>query len=197
MLRARSHPYRQSIRVLPRPRLVFSSEPRQRGPILKAVHARGVAYEVVRRVFEEDAYADRAFRSQAEGLDERDRAFAHAARLRDGAARPCARLRDRDARAPACAKARPARAHGAPARRVPARLPGVGPAHAAANESVELVRAAGLERAVAFTNAVMRRLAEGRQLARARCPRASAEALVPDWVASVWRATPAQDWRWR
>ena len=76
MLRARSHPYRQSIRVLPRPRLVFSSEPRQRGPILKAVHARGVAYEVVRRVFEEDAYADRAFRSQAEGLDERDRAFA-------------------------------------------------------------------------------------------------------------------------
>ena len=38
--------------------------------------ARGVAHEVVRRVFEEDAYADRAFRSLADGLDERDRAFA-------------------------------------------------------------------------------------------------------------------------
>jgi 16S rRNA (cytosine967-C5)-methyltransferase len=38
--------------------------------------AREVAYEVVRRVFEEDAYADRAFRSVAEELDSRDRAFA-------------------------------------------------------------------------------------------------------------------------
>jgi len=35
------------------------------------------------------------------------------------------------------------------------------PAHAAVGESVELVRAAGLERYVAFTNAIMRRLAEG------------------------------------
>src|ERR671937_2438507 len=33
--------------------------------------------------------------------------------------------------------------------------------HAAANESVELVRRARLERAVPFTNAVMRRLAAG------------------------------------
>ena len=33
--------------------------------------------------------------------------------------------------------------------------------HAAANESVELVRRARLERAVPFTNAVMRRLTEG------------------------------------
>ena len=38
--------------------------------------ARQAAYEVVRRVFEEDAYADRVFRAAAEGLDERDRAFA-------------------------------------------------------------------------------------------------------------------------
>ena len=35
------------------------------------------------------------------------------------------------------------------------------PRYAAVNESVELVRAAGLERAVAFTNAVLRRLADG------------------------------------
>ena len=38
--------------------------------------ARRAAYEVLLRVFEQDAYADRAFRSAAEGLDERERAFA-------------------------------------------------------------------------------------------------------------------------
>ena len=48
------------------------------------------------------------------------------------------------------------------------------PPHAAANESVELVRAAGLERAVAFTNAVMRRLGEGIGELLARLPRVDA-----------------------
>ena len=38
--------------------------------------ARRAAYEVLLRVFEQDAYADRAFRSAAEDLDERERAFA-------------------------------------------------------------------------------------------------------------------------
>ena len=38
--------------------------------------ARKAAYEVLLRVFEQDAYADRAFRSAAEGLDDRERAFA-------------------------------------------------------------------------------------------------------------------------
>ena len=38
--------------------------------------ARRAAYEVLLRVFEQDAYADRAFRSAAEGLDDRERAFA-------------------------------------------------------------------------------------------------------------------------
>ena len=40
--------------------------------------ARDVAFQVVRRVFEDEAYADRAFRAAAEAarLDERDRAFA-------------------------------------------------------------------------------------------------------------------------
>ena len=38
--------------------------------------ARRAAYEVVRRVFEEDAYADRALASAVRGLDERDRALA-------------------------------------------------------------------------------------------------------------------------
>ena len=38
--------------------------------------ARRAAYKVVLRVFEEDAYADRAFVRAASGLDHRDRALA-------------------------------------------------------------------------------------------------------------------------
>ena len=38
--------------------------------------ARRAAFEVVRRVFEDDAYADRAFAAAVEGLDDRDRALA-------------------------------------------------------------------------------------------------------------------------
>ncbi|HUJ91541.1 MAG TPA: transcription antitermination factor NusB, partial [Gaiellaceae bacterium] len=39
--------------------------------------ARRAAYEVLLRVFEHDAYADRVFRTAAAELDERERAFAH------------------------------------------------------------------------------------------------------------------------
>src|SRR5215471_11327653 len=38
--------------------------------------ARRAAYEVLLRVFEHDAYADRAFRTASESLDDRERAFA-------------------------------------------------------------------------------------------------------------------------
>ncbi len=38
--------------------------------------ARRAAFEVVRRVFEEEAYADRALAAAVEGLDDRDRALA-------------------------------------------------------------------------------------------------------------------------
>ena len=40
--------------------------------------ARECAYAVVRRVFEQDAYADRALAAEAAGLDTRERAFAMA-----------------------------------------------------------------------------------------------------------------------
>jgi len=65
------------------------------------------------------------------------------------------------------------------------------PAHAAANESVELVRAAGLERAVAFTNAVMRRLGEGigpllEALPEGLPHEAALKHSYPDWVAETW-----------
>ena len=65
--------------------------------------------------------------------------------------------------------------------------------HAAANESVELVRAARLERAVPFTNAVMRRLAEGmRQLARRRFPKARSSTRIPTGSTRCGAATSAR-----
>jgi 16S rRNA (cytosine967-C5)-methyltransferase len=65
------------------------------------------------------------------------------------------------------------------------------PRYAAVNESVELVRAAGLERAVAFTNAVLRRLADGIRPLLEALPEASAKEAAlkhsyPDWVAERW-----------
>ena len=65
------------------------------------------------------------------------------------------------------------------------------PRYAAVNESVELVRRARLERAVAFTNAVLRRLADGIEPLLAALPEETArEAALkhsyPDWVAETW-----------
>ena len=65
------------------------------------------------------------------------------------------------------------------------------PRYAAVNESVELVRRARLERAVPFTNAVLRRLAdEGRScveaLPEATWEEAAQRHSYPDWVAETW-----------
>ena len=153
--------------------------------------ARAVALAVVTRVFEDGAYADRAFRAAAEGLDGRDRAFAM--QLAYGTVQ---RVRTLDAAVQALGR-RPVRKLDPPVRAALrtgayqlAYMAGV-PAHAAVDETVELVRAAGLERAVAFTNAVMRRLAEGlpRFLARLHDQTPQAAALLhsyPDWVAETW-----------
>jgi 16S rRNA (cytosine967-C5)-methyltransferase len=54
--------------------------------------------------------------------------------------------------------------------------------HAAANESVELVRRARLERAVPFTNAVMRRLAGGITKLLAELPEGALRESYPDWI---------------
>jgi 16S rRNA (cytosine967-C5)-methyltransferase len=156
-----------------------------------AATARGVAFEVVRRVFEEDAYADRALRSAAERLGERDRAFAM--QLAYGTVQ---RVRPLDHAIETLGR-RPARKLDPPVRaalRLGAyQLAYMGsvPVHAAANETVELVRAAGLERAVSFTNAVMRRLGEGIDALLAGLgedvPRAAAlKHSYPDWVAETW-----------
>jgi 16S rRNA (cytosine967-C5)-methyltransferase len=153
--------------------------------------ARGVAYEVVRRVFEEDAYADRAFRALAGGLDPRDRAFAM--QLAYGTVqmvRPLDYAIETLGRRPLGKLDPPVRA----ALRLGAyQLGYMGsvPRHAAVNESVELVRAAGLERAVAFANAVMRRIADGIEpllagLGEGTPAEAALRHSYPDWVAAAW-----------
>jgi 16S rRNA (cytosine967-C5)-methyltransferase len=65
------------------------------------------------------------------------------------------------------------------------------PRYAAVNESVELVRKTRLERAVPFTNAVLRRLADGaRELCESLPEGTPEEAALrhsyPDWVAETW-----------
>jgi 16S rRNA (cytosine967-C5)-methyltransferase len=147
--------------------------------------ARQVAFRVLLRVFEDDAYADRAFRSAAEGLDARDRALAQ--RLAYGTVQ---RMRTLDYAIEKLGR-RPVRKLDPPVRAA-LRLGAyqlayteVAP-HAAANESVELVRAAGLTRAVAFTNAVMRRLAEGIEALLDMLPEGPLKHSYPDWVSDVW-----------
>jgi 16S rRNA (cytosine967-C5)-methyltransferase len=153
--------------------------------------ARKAAYDVLRRVFEDDAYADRAFRSAVQGLDERDRALAQ--RLAYGAVQ---RVRTLDHTIETLGRRRVHRLD--PPVRAALRLgayqlafvDGV-PRYAAVNESVDLVRAAGLARAVAFTNAVLRRLADGIRPLLEGLPEGTArEAALrhsyPDWVAETW-----------
>src|SRR6188768_2560822 len=123
--------------------------------------ARVAAFDVLLRVFEDDAYADRALRTAAASLDERDRALAQ--RLSYGAVQ---RVRTLDHAIETLGRRRVRRLD--PPVRAALRLgayqlafvDGV-PRYAAVNESVELVRGARLERAVPFTNAVLRRLADG------------------------------------
>jgi 16S rRNA (cytosine967-C5)-methyltransferase len=148
--------------------------------------AREAAYDVVLRVFEDDAYADRAFRSAARGLDARDRALAQ--RLAYGTVQ---RVRTLDYAIEQLGR-RPVRKLDPPVRAA-LRLgayqleyaEGI-PPHAAVNETVELVRRARLERAVAFTNAVMRRLADGMHQMVDALPEGPLKNSYPDWVSDVW-----------
>ena len=57
-------------------REVLAPLPRRRAQAVTVAPARRAAYEVLLRVFEEGAYADRALRTASAALDERDRALA-------------------------------------------------------------------------------------------------------------------------
>ncbi|MGI9112211.1 MAG: transcription antitermination factor NusB [Gaiellaceae bacterium] len=149
--------------------------------------ARKAAYEVLRRVFEDDAYADRALRSASVRLDDRDVALAR--RLAFGAVQ---RVRTLDHAIEVLGK-RPMRKLDPPVRaalRLGAYqlgyLDGV-PRYAAVNESVELVRRARLERAVPFTNAVLRRVGEGIRPLVDSLPEGPLKHSYPDWIWELWR----------
>jgi 16S rRNA (cytosine967-C5)-methyltransferase len=153
--------------------------------------ARRTAYDVVLRVFEQDAYADRVLATAAAGLDTRDRALAQ--RIAYGSVQ---RVRTLDHAIETLGR-RPVRKLDPPVRaalRIGAYQLGFldsVPAHAAVGESVELVRRAGLERAVAFTNAILRRLADGIRALLASLPDGNAQEAAlkhsyPDWIAETW-----------
>jgi len=151
--------------------------------------ARQAAYEVVLRVFEDDAYADRVLASAAAGLDRRDRALAQ--QIAYGTVQ---RARALDHGIEKLGR-RPVRKLDPPVRAA-LRLGAYQlayldiPVHAAVNESVELVRAARLERAVPFTNAVMRRLTVGLRELLAGLPEGPLKESYPDWIYETW----ARDW---
>jgi 16S rRNA (cytosine967-C5)-methyltransferase len=153
--------------------------------------ARAAAFQVLVRVFEDDAYADRVFRRAASGLDERDRALAQ--RLAFGAVqrrRTLDHAIEKLGRRPVARLDAPVRAALRLGTYQLGYVDGV-PRYAAVNESVELVRRAGLERAVPFANAVLRRVADGVRglldgLAESSPPEASLKHSYPDWVGEVW-----------
>jgi 16S rRNA (cytosine967-C5)-methyltransferase len=154
--------------------------------------ARRAAFDVVRRVFEDDAYADRALATAVEGLDDRDRALAQ--RLAYGTVQ---RARTIDFGIEQLGK-RPVRKLDPPviaALRLGAyQLAWTDQAvHAVTDDAVELVRAARRERAVPFTNAVMRRLAMGLNGLVASLPEGALKHSYPDWIAELWERDFGRD----
>ena len=153
--------------------------------------ARSAAFDVIRRVFEHEAYADRALRTAVAGLDARDRSLAR--QLAYGTVQRTRTLDyviEKTGRRPVRKLDEPVRAALRLGAFQLAFLDGV-PRYAAVNESVELVRRARLERAVPFANAVLRRVADdGRALIEALPETTSAEAALrhsyPDWIAETW-----------
>lgn len=154
--------------------------------------ARRVAHRVLRRVFDQGAWADRAFRAEAEraGLDPRERAFAQ--RLAYGTVQRVMTLDH----VLAAAASRPLEDIDPPVRDALRLgllqllfLDGV-PDHAAVAQTVDLV-ATERERARGFANAVMRRAAvDGRRLvAELRADDPDGAALLhshPRWLVDMW-----------
>jgi 16S rRNA (cytosine967-C5)-methyltransferase len=154
---------------------------------VSASPARVCAYATLRRVTDEGAYADRAFRAEAERaqLDARDRAFAQ--RLAYGAVQ---RQRTID-HVIASLASRPVDPPVLDALRLGVLqlvwMDSV-PDRAAVDQTVELVKAAS-PRAAGFANAVMRRAAREATSIVAALDADSPVALShPDWLAEMWAA---------
>ena len=165
--------------------------------------SRRVAHRVLVRVFDEGAYADRAFAVEAAQLDARDRAFAQ--RIAYGAiqrVRTLDHALERSAAAPwpsSTFRCGPRFGSAPTSSRF---LDGV-PARASVNEAVELVR--GRRRRPGDGSRQRGPPPRGRRVpsaARRRCPRATpAEAALkhsyPDWVAETWWREWGPRRRWR
>ena len=152
---------------------------------MSASPARICAYRTLRRVTDEAAFADRAFRAEAEraGLDPRDRAFAQ--RLAYGTIQ---RRRTIDHVVAALAS-RPVDPPVLDALRLGVLqvvwMDSV-PARAAVDQTVELVKEVA-PRATGFANAVMRRGAREAEAIVAALGDGSPVALShPDWLAELW-----------
>ncbi|HEU4706369.1 MAG TPA: 16S rRNA (cytosine(967)-C(5))-methyltransferase RsmB [Solirubrobacterales bacterium] len=157
--------------------------------------ARALAYAVVRATFEEDAFTDRAFRAEADRVDIGGRDRAQAQRLAYGAVQrrgtgdvAIERLAGRSTRLldpPVLAALRLGLYE--------LLFADATPDHAAVDQAVELVKAAGAGHASGFVNAILRRAARERHhlveslLGDDSTPVAAAVAdSVPRWLAEMW-----------
>ncbi|HEX8741917.1 MAG TPA: 16S rRNA (cytosine(967)-C(5))-methyltransferase RsmB [Thermoleophilaceae bacterium] len=159
---------------------------------MSASPARLVAQRVLARVFREEAWADRAFRGEAEraGLDPRERAFAQA--LAYGAVQR-ARTLDHVLERLSSRPLDQVQADVRDALRLGVLqlvwLDGV-PDRAAVDQTVELVKAAA-PRAAGFANAIMRRATREARRIVDGLPEDTAEQAAlkhshPDWLARMW-----------
>jgi 16S rRNA (cytosine967-C5)-methyltransferase len=153
---------------------------------------RRVAYEVVRRTFEQGAYADRAFPALAEPLDPRGRR--QAMRLAYGAVQ---RVRTVDHAIETLAGRRPERlqAELRNALRVSAYevlFSDAVPVRAAVSEGVELARAVAGPRVAGLANAVLRRIAEAGTEWVDALP-LPLRYSYPDWVVEEWAELLGRD----
>jgi 16S rRNA (cytosine967-C5)-methyltransferase len=153
--------------------------------------SRTAALRALVRVFDEGAYADRAFATEAGELDPRDRAFAQ--RLAYGAiqrVRTLDHVLEEVGGRPVADLDVPVRA----ALRLGAYELGfmdAVPARASVNEAVELVRSAGASRATGLVNAVLRKVADRigpilEALPEQTPQEAALRHSYPDWIAETW-----------
>jgi 16S rRNA (cytosine967-C5)-methyltransferase len=166
-----------------------------RGPSSRVSPARSLAFATIRATFEDDAFTERAFRAEADRLGLGGRERAQAQRLAYGAVQrrgtsdvAIERLAGRSTRLldpPVLAALRLGLYE--------LLFADATPDHAAVDQAVELVKAAGAGHASGFVNAILRRAIRERAQLAARLleddsnPAAAAVAdSAPPWLAEMW-----------